>query len=268
VPFESVLQANQGGGFRRSATVIVSLAAHVVVLGGWAIRSFWTVDELAPPTTAVILHLHATPPPAPSMKVAGGGQARPTTEGRTSAPARRPAPRSVPRPVETPVAAAPITQPAPPVPSAPPAEPVKEAAPAASSGSGAGQGGPGSVAGGVGSGNGAGPGSGTNGVVGGIGAGPPPKFLPEALAKTQRIGGVEPTFPPSLARAGVTYVVQAKICVGPDGKVDRVNVVKADEPTLDGNVISAVRGWRYRPLLAAGAPVPFCTFVRFEFRGE
>ncbi len=133
--------------------------------------------------------------------------------------------------------------------------------------------GAGAVASGVGSGTaiGVGPGSGagSHGVVGGIGTGSaPPKFLPEALAKAQRIGGADPTFPPALARAGVTYVVQAKICVSSDGTVDRVNVVKAADPLLDSNVVSAVRSWRYRPLVAAGMPIPFCTFVRFEFRGE
>jgi hypothetical protein len=93
-----------------------------------------------------------------------------------------------------------------------------------------------------------------------------PRFLPEPMAQQQRIAGDAPDFPPSLATGGATFVIHARICVGVDGHVDRVELLRTAHPTLDGNVISAVGRWRYRPLLAGGIAVPFCTLVRFEFR--
>jgi hypothetical protein len=94
----------------------------------------------------------------------------------------------------------------------------------------------------------------------------PSRFLPELLAQQQKIAGAPPEFPASLATAGAAFVIQARICVGPDGHVDGVDLLRTAHPTLDGNVISAVGHWRYRPLLAGGIAVPFCTLVRFEFR--
>jgi outer membrane biosynthesis protein TonB len=107
-------------------------------------------------------------------------------------------------------------------------------------------------------------GSATSVAVGGGSA----RFVPEAIARAQRLSGADPAFPPSLVRAGVAYVVQAKLCVTIDGAVDRVTILKHADPALDASVAAATRGWRYRPLLIDGRPAPFCTFVRFEFRGE
>lgn len=97
---------------------------------------------------------------------------------------------------------------------------------------------------------------------------PGPKFLPDAVARAQRIAGAEPAFPPLLVRAGVTYVAQAKICVTAEGLVDRITLLKTPDPAIATSIEAAVRGWRYRPMLVAGRPAPFCTLVRFEFRVE
>jgi TonB family protein len=90
--------------------------------------------------------------------------------------------------------------------------------------------------------------------------------LPEALANLQRLAGAAPDFPPSLAGAGASYLVQARVCVHPNGQVDSITLLRSAHPILDANVRTAVGKWRYRPLLVAGAPVPFCTLLRFEFR--
>jgi hypothetical protein len=92
------------------------------------------------------------------------------------------------------------------------------------------------------------------------------RFLPEALAQQQKVAGAPPEFPASLATEGANFVIQARICVGPGGQVDLVELLRTAHPTLDANVISAVGRWRYRPLMAGGIAVPFCTLVRFEFR--
>jgi hypothetical protein len=92
------------------------------------------------------------------------------------------------------------------------------------------------------------------------------RFLPEPLANQQKLAGAAPEFPATLAVNGALYVIQARICVGPSGDVDRVDLLKTAHPTLDANVRSAVAKWRYRPLLAGPVAVPFCTLARFEFR--
>ena len=42
----------------------------------------------------------------------------------------------------------------------------------------------------------------------------------------------------------------AKICVSRTGSVDSVTILQGADPLLDGNVVSAVKNWRYRPLMA------------------
>jgi outer membrane biosynthesis protein TonB len=104
-----------------------------------------------------------------------------------------------------------------------------------------------------------------SGAAGGTGA-RPARFLPEALANLQKLSGAAPEFPASLAQAGAVHVVQARICVAPAGHVESVTLLKGAHPVLDGNVRRAVMTWRYRPLLAGGAAIPFCTLARFEFK--
>lgn len=96
----------------------------------------------------------------------------------------------------------------------------------------------------------------------------PRKMLPEALGKLQRLSGSSPSFPPQLAKDGSMFVVMTKVCVSVSGGVDSVDLMKRADPLLDKNVIEAVRGWRYKPLVSGATAVPFCTFVRFEFRTE
>ena len=50
--------------------------------------------------------------------------------------------------------------------------------------------------------------------------------------------------------------------------VDRVTIMKGADALLDGNVVSAVKTWRYRPLMADNHAVPFCYFGRFEFKSN
>ena len=61
-------------------------------------------------------------------------------------------------------------------------------------------------------------------------------------------------------------MILARVCVDESGLVSSVSLERAAHPALDAQVSSALGTWRYRPLLAAGLPIPFCTFVRFEFR--
>ncbi|HEY4188631.1 MAG TPA: energy transducer TonB, partial [Polyangia bacterium] len=132
------------------------------------------------------------------------------------------------------------------------------------SGEGSGAGVKGGVAGGV-------KGGVAGGVVGGVVGAPPhvaAKFLPPQMGAQLKLSGAEPDFPSNLRRPGASFVVMAKICVSTGGAVDSVAVQKHADPTLDNNVVTAVKGWHFRPATANGAPVPFCYFGRFEFKSD
>ena len=95
---------------------------------------------------------------------------------------------------------------------------------------------------------------------------PRPRFLPEALASSQKVSGEMPRLPPALARSGASYVVLARICIGTTGQVDSVTLERSAHPAVDAEVRGVLPTWRYRPLRVAGQLIPFCTFIRFEFR--
>ena len=93
-----------------------------------------------------------------------------------------------------------------------------------------------------------------------------PRFLPEALASSQKLSGEMPRLPAALAQSGTSYVVLARVCVSEGGRVDSVSLERSAHPALDDQVRSLLPTWRYRPVQVAGRAIPFCTFVRFEFR--
>ena len=102
----------------------------------------------------------------------------------------------------------------------------------------------------------------------GVAAAPPrrPRFLPESLGASQKLSGDLPRLPPALARSGDSYTVLTRVCVSETGQVSSVSIERPAHPALDRHVASTLATWRYRPLLAASLPIPFCTFVRFEFK--
>ena len=85
------------------------------------------------------------------------------------------------------------------------------------------------------------------------------------MGALQKESGEMPALPPSLNRPGASYVVSAKICVARTGTVESVTVVQRADSLLDEDVVRAVKGWHYRPLMADSIAVPFCYFGRFEF---
>lgn len=246
-------------------TVAISVAVHVAAGLGAVAYSFWHVEELSPPSvTVTFVSAAAAPPPPPPPPPSLGGQG--------SAPKRRlashPTPEVVPvrptppevihpqveTPAKIPVVEAPKEHPAPAT-----SDPVREGA-----GEGTAAGVKGGIAGGV-------KGGVAGGVVGGTVGAPPrvaPKFLPPQIGAQLKLSGAEPDFPAVLRRPGASFLVMAKICVGVGGGVDSVTLQKRADPSLDANVLNAVKGWRFRPATANGAPVPFCYFGRFEFKSD
>jgi protein TonB len=228
--FEAFLtQEKQKPKKGRRITYTFSLALHGALLFVGVIYSFWHVDELSPPNVQVTF-MSATappPPPPPPAKKKSTTKVKPVQRDIV-----QPKPNQIIQPKEQPK------------PEEEPDDGVE-----------------GGVEGGV-----------AGGVVGGVGEAPPPaapKFLPPNVAKGQL--AINPQddqyrakLPPALAKAGMTLWAMLKVCVKQNGSVDEVKILKGADPTLDPNIISAVRSWRYKPYTVDGRPVPFCTNVRYE----
>ena len=266
MPFESFLHKNKSKrGILFHATIACSVFVHAGALAWATVQSITNVEELPAPQvklTFMRAPLLAAPP-------------KPFAGPKASGPTAKPAVKRDVRP--RPILAQPVLQP--PVveknavAAPPPVEEPKpmQSAPVAAEAVAAAQGGGGVGTGPVGSPNGGGSAAGSaaasaSGTGGSASA--PRKMLPEALGKLQRLSGAPPAFPPQLAKDGSLFVVMTKVCVSVTGSVDSVELMKRADPLLDRNVVEAVRGWRYRPLISGANAVPYCTFVRFEFRTQ
>jgi protein TonB len=244
---------------RRRLIYAASIAVHAALVAAGVAYSFWHIEELTPPVVRVTFMASAPPPPPPPPPPAGGG-----------GPAHK---KAVTKPHVTPVKTPEIVQPRetpkPEVPEETP-KPVEKTETSQ-------KGEKGGVAGGVAGGTVGGTAGGTvggtvggkvGGVVGGTGSGPPAKFLPPSMGAAQKLSGADPGFPDRLKRAGAIYRVLAKICVNTGGAVDKVTISVGADPELNENVLTTVKTWRFRPLLANSTPVPFCYPATFEFKSQ
>ena len=237
--FECMLLTEQGGETKaRSATLMVSLAVHLVLTALVLLIPILTYNALpAPSETARAFFVappEAAPPPPPPP---------PPAEVR-----------AVPR-----ASAAPI----------PPPEEAKFVAPVevpdtikpeqnldvALTG----------VAGGV---EGGVPGGVIGGIVGGLPAPAPPPV------RAVRVGGqikapklvnvVQPVYPELAAQARLTAIVIAEALVDTSGRVREVKVLRG-APLFDEAAIEAVKQWRYLPLLLNGVPTEFILTITVKF---
>jgi periplasmic protein TonB len=121
---------------------------------------------------------------------------------------------------------------------------------------------PGGVEGGV-------PGGVVGGVVGGLPAElPPPK-------KAVRVGGniiapklvkrVDPVYPALAAQSRVQAMIILEATVDTKGHVTHVTVLRGS-PLFDEAAMTAVKQWRYQPLLLNGEPTEFILTVTVMFR--
>ena len=103
---------------------------------------------------------------------------------------------------------------------------------------------------------------------------PPPPLPPPVARAPVRIGGevkapaligrVEPEYPPIAVRAQVQGVVILEAVVDPHGRVEDVRVLRSIL-LLDKAAITAVRQWRYSPLLLNGTAERFVLTVTVSF---
>jgi protein TonB len=82
--------------------------------------------------------------------------------------------------------------------------------------------------------------------------------LPEAVTR------VRPEYPDELRKRGVEGTVMVQVLLGTDGLVKDAQVVKSI-PELDSYALAAVRGWKFKPAMAAGKPVAVWVGVPIKF---
>jgi TonB family protein len=105
---------------------------------------------------------------------------------------------------------------------------------------------------------------------------PPPPWIREGATTTApvRVGGnirpptkvkdVRPVYPPEAQSDRVQGVVILEAVIGPDGRVDRLAVLRSI-PQLDHAAIDAVKEWEFTPTLLNGTPVPVIMTVTVNF---
>jgi protein TonB len=232
---------------RSSIPVLISTAAHVIVVVVLlAIPILYVSEELPEVPDMLAFVVSAAPPPPPP-------------------PPPPPAPASTP---SKPKAIKPVPTVSP---RAARVEAPREIVEEAHVDPGNEEGVPGGIEGGI-------PGGVVGGVIGGIltelPPPPPPPPPPTPVAHPVRVGGelkapalierVEPEYPPLAVRAQVQGVVILEAVVDRQGRVEDVRVLRSI-PLLDRAAIAAVRQWRYSPLLLNGKPERFVLTVTVSF---
>jgi cysteine-rich repeat protein len=100
----------------------------------------------------------------------------------------------------------------------------------------------------------------------------PTPVLAPSVMQGLRLSGETQVHPSSATQTmmvhdGASRVVGAvKLCISTDGGVtSTAMLVSTKYSDYDATLLSAVRGWRYRPYTLNGAPVPACSSVTFIY---
>lgn len=227
--------------------VVVTTTAHLFIVGAFIVVPLLYVTEQLPEVPTIVAFVAAAPSPPPPPPP----PPRPPSEPVKAPPVRS----SVDR------AAAPIDVPQQIEPEIGGEDEFDEAS-------------FGGVEGGV-------PGGIVGGIVGGLPDVPPPPPPPPPPVPPRprlvRIGGqlqapdlikrVEPEYPGFAVSAAIQGVVILEAMVDENGEVIDVKVLRS-VPLLDRAAITAVRQWRYSPLLLNGIPSRFVLTVSLSFHLE
>lgn len=95
----------------------------------------------------------------------------------------------------------------------------------------------------------------------------PPPPAPVRKAAKLLSGDLEPPYPISEQRAEVEGTVTVRLAIGPDGKVVRVEKVRAtSDAFFQATQRHAMRNWRFRPATVDGRPVESSTVMTVHFK--
>lgn len=91
----------------------------------------------------------------------------------------------------------------------------------------------------------------------------PPELQYDTPAKIQSLQ--LPVYPFPELRDGITGHAEIAFLVGPDGRVQDVNVIAASHPDFGLSLTAAIQGFVFTPAFKAGKPVPFLLKFRQPF---
>jgi protein TonB len=91
-----------------------------------------------------------------------------------------------------------------------------------------------------------------------------PVLISEDFANTYLLRRVEPDYPSEARNLRIQGTLMMKVIVGKDGLVERVSRVEGDSH-LAVAAATAIRQWRFKPLLRNGQPTGFESQVTLSF---
>jgi TonB family protein len=93
-----------------------------------------------------------------------------------------------------------------------------------------------------------------------------PTKAPVIAPETARALRVYDTFPMVLAQARLAHAqMLVEVCVSDHGRVSDAVISESSVRSMDSTLRTAIRSWRYRPLVVNGAPIPFCHRMRIHY---
>jgi protein TonB len=235
--FEAILSQQRAApsGWRR-IIMTFSVLLHAIALAVGVAHSIWQVEEMPLPAVEVTLAMAPPPPPPP-----------PPPPKRTKAKTK---------PIEKSKA---IVVPK----ETPKAEPEPE--PAEEQHEDEDEGEEGGVEGGI-----------VGGIVGGTLPPPPPKSTGPKLLTTKaghsllainpQVRPYKVNVPEEYVARGDEYVAQIRICVGANGSVTSVKILKPSIPVIDIQIPKVIPLWKYKPYLVEGKPSEFCYPMNYRVR--
>jgi TonB family protein len=93
-----------------------------------------------------------------------------------------------------------------------------------------------------------------------------PAAPPVIGAETARALRVYDSFPMVLAQSAASAAdVVVEVCVSDHGQVSDAVIARGGHGAIGDTLRTAIRSWRYRPLVVNGAATPFCHFMRIQY---
>jgi hypothetical protein len=95
-----------------------------------------------------------------------------------------------------------------------------------------------------------------------------PLHVSAGTARSLRAYDDFPSLPEPAKSAGLSQRVDLEICVSDQGSVSAITMDRHAALPLQEALRSAIRTWRYRPLLIGGTPTPFCHALEIQYRAS
>ena len=89
-------------------------------------------------------------------------------------------------------------------------------------------------------------------------------FVPSGVMANRQIGGAPPNYPAIARSARLQGTVVLQATIGKDGTITNLRVISGPA-LLQQSAVSAVRRWRYKPMLLDGVPIDVETTISVDY---